>query len=145
MSLHVNLLYMYMCLRERVWDVCVYIVSIHYMYTCTCVRKCVCVCMLYTCIGVRECGCVSVYELWIWLIAKILIYLPDRTTPMGKMINNYLQQSCQLEDHAIHLLFAANRWEAMSVLVGSPPLPPTPTPFTWENTIISNITRPLNS
>ncbi|XP_076435713.1 thymidylate kinase-like [Babylonia areolata] len=42
-----------------------------------------------------------------------LMKFPDRTTPIGMMINNYLQQSCQIEDHAVHLLFAANRWEAM--------------------------------
>ncbi|KAL8583223.1 hypothetical protein ACOMHN_013778 [Nucella lapillus] len=42
-----------------------------------------------------------------------LMKFPDRTTSIGVMINNYLQQSCQVEDHAIHLLFSANRWEAM--------------------------------
>ncbi|KAK7475517.1 hypothetical protein BaRGS_00033273 [Batillaria attramentaria] len=42
-----------------------------------------------------------------------LLKFPDRTTTIGKMINSYLQQSCQIEDHAIHLLFTANRWEAM--------------------------------
>lgn len=39
----------------------------------------------------------------------------DRTTPIGQMINSYLQQSSELEDRAIHLLFAANRWEAAYV------------------------------
>lgn len=42
-----------------------------------------------------------------------LMKFPDRTTTIGKMIDGYLQQSCQIEDHAIHLLFAANRWELM--------------------------------
>ncbi|KAI9682471.1 MAG: Thymidylate kinase [Trizodia sp. TS-e1964] len=37
---------------------------------------------------------------------------PDRTTPTGKMINEYLQGIAKLEDHVIHLLFVANRWEA---------------------------------
>lgn len=37
---------------------------------------------------------------------------PDRTTVIGQMINNYLSGSSQQEDHAIHLLFSANRWEA---------------------------------
>ncbi|WPH03881.1 Hypothetical protein R9X50_00676400 [Acrodontium crateriforme] len=36
---------------------------------------------------------------------------PDRTTPIGQMINNYLAGSSQQEDHVIHLLFSANRWE----------------------------------
>jgi len=37
----------------------------------------------------------------------------DRTTQTGKMIDSYLQQKSDLDDHAIHLLFSANRWEAM--------------------------------
>ncbi|KAK5120781.1 hypothetical protein LTR85_005847 [Meristemomyces frigidus] len=36
---------------------------------------------------------------------------PDRTTPIGKMISNYLSGQTQQEDHVIHLLFTANRWE----------------------------------
>ncbi|KAH0545269.1 hypothetical protein FGG08_000568 [Glutinoglossum americanum] len=39
---------------------------------------------------------------------------PDRTTPIGKMINSYLKGESQLDDHAIHLLFSANRWEVAS-------------------------------
>jgi dTMP kinase len=37
---------------------------------------------------------------------------PDRTTVIGKMINEYLTGSSEVEDHVIHLLFSANRWEA---------------------------------
>lgn len=37
---------------------------------------------------------------------------PDRTTVIGQMINNYLSGASQQDDHAIHLLFSANRWEA---------------------------------
>ncbi|SLM41480.1 thymidylate kinase [Lasallia pustulata] len=37
---------------------------------------------------------------------------PDRTTPIGQSINAYLQGESQQEDHVIHLLFSANRWEA---------------------------------
>ena len=40
------------------------------------------------------------------------VRFPDRTTAVGKMINEYLQGSSQLDDHSIHLLFSANRWEA---------------------------------
>ena len=36
---------------------------------------------------------------------------PDRTTEIGKMINAYLCNKSDLSDQAIHLLFAANRWE----------------------------------
>lgn len=38
---------------------------------------------------------------------------PDRTTAIGQSINSYLQGKTELEDHAIHLLFSANRWEAV--------------------------------
>ncbi|THW32489.1 thymidylate kinase [Aureobasidium pullulans] len=40
---------------------------------------------------------------------------PDRTTPIGQMINNYLQGQTEQEDHVIHLLFSSNRWEAVYV------------------------------
>ncbi|KAI9269104.1 thymidylate kinase-like protein [Phascolomyces articulosus] len=45
-----------------------------------------------------------------------LIKFPDRTTQTGQMIDGYLKQSHQLDDHAIHLLFSANRWEAMDMI-----------------------------
>lgn len=37
---------------------------------------------------------------------------PNRSTPIGQMINNYLAGQSQTEDHVIHLLFSANRWES---------------------------------
>ncbi|KAK2592107.1 Thymidylate kinase [Conoideocrella luteorostrata] len=37
---------------------------------------------------------------------------PDRSTPIGQMIDAYLKSDVQMEDHVIHLLFSANRWEA---------------------------------
>ncbi|KAF8327334.1 thymidylate kinase [Amanita rubescens] len=40
-----------------------------------------------------------------------LIKFPDRTTPIGKMIDAYLRSQSDLDDRAIHLLFSANRWE----------------------------------
>ncbi|KAJ2726584.1 Thymidylate kinase [Coemansia sp. Benny D115] len=43
-----------------------------------------------------------------------LLKFPDRTTAIGQMINSYLTQECDLSDEAIHLLFSANRWEAMN-------------------------------
>ncbi|GMI86519.1 ZEUS1, ARABIDOPSIS THALIANA THYMIDYLATE KINASE.1, ARABIDOPSIS THALIANA THYMIDYLATE KINASE.2 [Hibiscus trionum] len=40
---------------------------------------------------------------------------PDRTTSVGQMISTYLSNNSQLDDHTIHLLFSANRWEKMFV------------------------------
>lgn len=37
----------------------------------------------------------------------------DRTTATGQMINSYLQGKAEQNDQAIHLLFSANRWEAV--------------------------------
>lgn len=41
----------------------------------------------------------------------------DRSTAIGKQINAYLSNEIELEDHSIHLLFAANRWEMVYVTV----------------------------
>ncbi|KAI9037041.1 bifunctional thymidylate/uridylate kinase [Aspergillus affinis] len=41
------------------------------------------------------------------------VRFPDRTTTIGKMIDGYLRGQSQLDDHSIHLLFSANRWEAV--------------------------------
>ncbi|KAG5925442.1 hypothetical protein E4U53_003311 [Claviceps sorghi] len=40
------------------------------------------------------------------------VVLPYRTTPIGQMIDGYLRSQVPMEDHVIHLLFSANRWEA---------------------------------
>ncbi|KAL8697278.1 MAG: hypothetical protein Q9224_002394, partial [Gallowayella concinna] len=34
------------------------------------------------------------------------------STPIGRSIDSYLKGETQQEDHVIHLLFSANRWEA---------------------------------
>ncbi|KAF8951901.1 thymidylate kinase-domain-containing protein [Flammula alnicola] len=44
-------------------------------------------------------------------IEACLLKFPDRTTAIGKMIDSYLRSASELDDHAIHLLFSANRWE----------------------------------
>ena len=44
------------------------------------------------------------------------VKFPNRTTPTGMMINSYLTNQAQLEDHSVHLLFSANRWEAAAGL-----------------------------
>ncbi|ROT34596.1 thymidylate kinase [Sodiomyces alkalinus F11] len=41
---------------------------------------------------------------------------PDRTTHIGQMIDAYLKSSVEMDDHAIHLLFSANRWEAAKTI-----------------------------
>lgn len=35
----------------------------------------------------------------------------DRTTAIGRVINDYLMKNIDLTDNAVHLLFSANRWE----------------------------------
>lgn len=37
----------------------------------------------------------------------------DRTTDIGKMIDQYLKCKKSLSDEAIHLLFSSNRWEVV--------------------------------
>lgn len=39
------------------------------------------------------------------------ISFPDRSTPIGSIINDYLSRKIELPDRSIHLLFTANRWE----------------------------------
>ncbi|EHK42155.1 uncharacterized protein TrAtP1_011834 [Trichoderma atroviride] len=43
--------------------------------------------------------------------AKVMRF-PDRTTAIGQLIDGYLKSHVELDDHAIHLLFSANRWES---------------------------------
>ncbi len=38
--------------------------------------------------------------------------MQDRSTPIGACIDAYLRNETHHEDHSIHLLFSANRWEA---------------------------------
>jgi len=45
----------------------------------------------------------------------------DRKTKIGEMIGEYLTCKSELEDHVIHLLFSANRWEAMYACSHAPP------------------------
>lgn len=46
-----------------------------------------------------------------------LFRFPDRNTVIGQMISSYLNSDSQLDDHTIHLLFSANRWEKRCVPV----------------------------
>ncbi|KAI9198101.1 hypothetical protein LWI28_010124 [Acer negundo] len=45
-----------------------------------------------------------------------LLRFPDRTTNVGQMISAYLLNQSELDDHTIHLLFSANRWEKRSMM-----------------------------
>ncbi|KAK4255801.1 hypothetical protein QN277_008750 [Acacia crassicarpa] len=49
-------------------------------------------------------------------ISAELWRFPDRTTNVGQMISSYLTNMSQLDDHTIHLLFSANRWEKRSLM-----------------------------
>jgi len=46
-------------------------------------------------------------------IKSELLRYPERSTAIGKVINDYLEKKIELEDHAVHLLFSANRWESV--------------------------------
>ena len=46
---------------------------------------------------------------------NLTLYVIDRTTMIGKMLDAYLQNTENLDDHVVHLLFSANRWEARLV------------------------------
>uniref|UniRef100_H3A242 Thymidylate kinase n=1 Tax=Latimeria chalumnae TaxID=7897 RepID=H3A242_LATCH len=45
-----------------------------------------------------------------------MMRFPDRATEIGKLISSYLEKSSNLEDHTVHLLFSANRWEQVSLI-----------------------------
>ncbi|PNI12348.1 DTYMK isoform 5, partial [Pan troglodytes] len=40
-----------------------------------------------------------------------------RSTEIGKLLSSYLQKKSDVEDHSVHLLFSANRWEQVFILV----------------------------
>ncbi|CAH8489092.1 unnamed protein product [Schistosoma turkestanicum] len=42
------------------------------------------------------------------------VKFPDRDTPLGQQIDAYLNGKCDIDSHALHLLFTANRWERQS-------------------------------
>ena len=51
------------------------------------------------------------------LSGGLWLTLADRSTLTGTSISSYLNGSSDLEDHAVHLLFSANRWEAASSII----------------------------
>ena len=44
---------------------------------------------------------------------------PNYTTPLGRQLKAYLERRIRLEAHAIHLLYAANKWEVAEDLIES--------------------------
>lgn len=47
------------------------------------------------------------------------IKFPERSTPIGKMIDSYLGKLSEMDDRSIHLLFSANRWEKVEDILTS--------------------------
>ncbi|KAK3575306.1 hypothetical protein QTP86_023426 [Hemibagrus guttatus] len=48
--------------------------------------------------------------------AAEMMRFPDRTTHIGQLIGSYLEKKNNLEDHTVHLLFSANRWELVPLM-----------------------------
>jgi len=44
---------------------------------------------------------------------------PDRTTPIGQFINDYLSGRLEVNNQTLHLLFSANRWENYKKIEGT--------------------------
>nr|XP_046247435.1 thymidylate kinase [Scatophagus argus] len=45
-----------------------------------------------------------------------MMRFPDRTTTIGQLVSAYLENKSDLEDHTVHLLFSANRWELVPLM-----------------------------
>ncbi|KAG8580697.1 hypothetical protein GDO81_007394 [Engystomops pustulosus] len=41
---------------------------------------------------------------------------PERTTEIGRLVGSYLEKKSNIEDHTVHLLFSANRWEHVPLI-----------------------------
>nr|DBA25978.1 TPA: hypothetical protein GDO54_010294 [Pyxicephalus adspersus] len=50
------------------------------------------------------------------LFLSLLYDLTERTTEIGKLVGSYLEKKSNLEDHTVHLLFSANRWEQVPLM-----------------------------
>uniref|UniRef100_UPI00398E907D thymidylate kinase-like n=1 Tax=Pristiophorus japonicus TaxID=55135 RepID=UPI00398E907D len=48
--------------------------------------------------------------------AAEVLRFPDRVTEIGQLISSYLEKKSNLNDHTVHLLFAANRWEQVPLI-----------------------------
>ncbi|CAH8472046.1 unnamed protein product [Schistosoma turkestanicum] len=73
--------------------------------------------------GIEKCGKKTQSELLQEALTQItgkealLIHFPDKSTPIGKLIADYSDGKLQLEPHAVHLLYIANRWERQNEIV----------------------------
>lgn len=47
---------------------------------------------------------------------SVVMRFPNRATRIGSMLDRYLTLDTTMEDHALYMLFVANRWEHMDVL-----------------------------
>ncbi|XP_020844676.1 thymidylate kinase isoform X1 [Phascolarctos cinereus] len=45
-----------------------------------------------------------------------LLRFPERSTEIGKLLSSYLEKKSNMEDHTVHLLFSANRWEQVPLI-----------------------------
>ncbi|XP_036714332.1 thymidylate kinase isoform X6 [Balaenoptera musculus] len=45
-----------------------------------------------------------------------LLRFPERSTEIGKLLSSYLEKKSEVEDHSVHLLFSANRWEHVPLI-----------------------------
>ena len=58
-----------------------------------------------------------IHGMVICIIAPLDFFYPfafvARESATGKLINEYLEKKSELDDHVVHLLFSANRWEAV--------------------------------
>lgn len=64
--------------------------------------------------GVPLCPCTGVWREYNFALLCFCVLLfpgADRTTTIGQLISAYLEKRSDLEDHTVHLLFSANRWE----------------------------------
>ena len=72
--------------------------------------------------GIDKCGKTTQSTLLVNALNKAnipseLIQFPNRKTPIGNLIDNYLTNKCTLHDRTIHLLFSANRWELFTEMI----------------------------
>ncbi|XP_023498572.1 thymidylate kinase isoform X1 [Equus przewalskii] len=45
-----------------------------------------------------------------------LLSFPERSTDIGKLLSSYLEKKNEMENHSVHLLFSANRWEQVPLI-----------------------------
>ncbi|KAF5921541.1 hypothetical protein HPG69_009109 [Diceros bicornis minor] len=45
-----------------------------------------------------------------------LLSFPERSTEIGRLLSSYLEKKNEMENHSVHLLFSANRWEQVPLI-----------------------------